>query len=133
MRFIEEECGTGFPEREEGLFNCIVVEVEEKLTRKDDDMWTLKFENTETGGVICYDNLSFGKDAKGIAFTKLKKLGIQKSADGFYECESQDLVGKEVMLDLIFDEYDGKTHLSPDISKDGFGYSPVACKDDPGF
>jgi hypothetical protein len=131
MKFKEDDCSEGMEPRTEGVYSGVVAEVEEKLTKNDDDMWSIKFEDEEDGQTLCYDNLVFSKSGKGIAFTKLKNLGVEK-VDGCYECESQDLIGKTVQLNLVEETYNNKTHLTPDINADGFGYQLIES-DDPGF
>lgn len=130
MRWNEEECGSGFECGEPGLYEAEVVDVKEKTTKDNDEMWSVRFKDVKTGETICFDNLAFGKAAKGIAFTKLKYLGIKEGADG-YECNAEDLIGLRTNLTLVIDTYQGKDKLVPDFNAENFGYKLADSTDIP--
>jgi len=105
--------------------------VKEKKTNSGDNMWSLKFVDSE-GNVLCWDNLAFSDAAKGISMKKMSILGVPKDDMGFFEINSKDeLIGLRAMLDLKKDSYkddNGKIHekLVPDFNGEGdFGYSPA--------
>lgn len=124
MKWSEEDCETGFPCGEPGLYEAEVVDVKTKTTEKNDEMWALRFKDTKTGETICFDNLVFSKGACGFAFTKLKQLGIEKGPDG-YQCEAEDLIGLRTGLTLVIETYKDKDKLVPDFNAENFGYKLV--------
>jgi len=121
MRFTDEEIEEANKVGEPGIYEAEVATVEEKLTKSNDPMWALKYKDAKTGDFLCYDNLAFSKNGKGMAFLKLKNLGVQK-VDGFYEVESESLVGSRVTLTLVEDIYQGKTKLVVDVGAENCGY-----------
>ncbi len=122
MRFTDQDIEEANKVGEAGVYESEVASVEETLTKANDPMWTLKFKQAETGATLCYDNLAFSPKGKGMAFLKLKNLGVEKSDSGFYEIDSQELVGRRVTLTLIVDEYKGKKKLAVDVAAENCGY-----------
>jgi len=121
MKFTDEDIEEANKVGEPGVYEAEVATVEEKLTKSNDPMWALKFKDAKTGDFLCYDNLAFSKNGKGMAFLKLKNLGVEK-VDGFYEVESENLVGSRVNLTLVEDTYKGKTKLVVDVGAENCGY-----------
>ena len=121
MKFTDEDIEEANKVGEPGIYAAEIDAVEEKLTKSNDPMWALKYKDANTGEFICYDNLAFSKNGKGMAFLKLKNLGVEK-VDGFYEIESENLVGSRVTLTLIEDTYKGKTKLIVDVGAENCGY-----------
>jgi hypothetical protein len=108
-----------------GRYLAEVKEVREKKTKYGDNMWSIHFCDAESGGSLCWDNLSFGPKGRGIAFKKLSLLGVPKDDQDFFEIEDKDdLEGNRCYLNLVEETYEGKTDLKPDFHSDGFGYEP---------
>lgn len=106
-----------------GSYEAEVVSVSEKKNDYGDNIWGLKFKEIETGKNLCWDNLTFSKNARGSSLKKMSILGVEKNASGFYQIESKDeLVGMRVKLHLIEETYGGKTRLKPDYYSKNFGY-----------
>jgi len=119
---------------EPGKYIGEVKVVKEKTTRSGDNMWSLKFVDSE-GSVLCWDNLTFSKAARGMAMKKIAILGVPKNSEGFYEINDKDeLIGLRARLDLkkgTYKDNDGNTHerLEPNFYGEGkFGYSPEAIE-----
>lgn len=133
MKFTDEECATGMECGKEGVYLCEVKAIAEKTTKAGDEMWNLEFKDVKTGDVICYDNLVFSVKGRGIAFTKLKALGVKKDADSGYDIEPDELIGFRAKLNLVKETYNGNDRLTPDIyASEPFqcGYEAVAKSPD---
>lgn len=125
VKFSDEDIEAEFAVGGEGEYQAEIAEVKESSTKNNDEMWVLKFKNAETGEFLCYDNIVFSKNGKGIAWKKIKMLGVEKKGE-FYEVDDpQELVGKRVALSLVKDTYQGKEKLVPDFESEGFGYAPA--------
>lgn len=123
MKFTDDDCSEGFPCGEPGEYEGEVIDVKERVTQNDgDEMWSLQFKDVQTGETICFDNLVFSKKGAGIAYTKLKQLGLSRNEAGFYECESSDLIGLRATLILKKDTYKDVDKLVPDFNAENFGY-----------
>ena len=122
MEFTDDDCSNGIECGEPGNYESEVVEVKEQLTKNNDEMWCLEFKDVETGETICFDNLVFSKKAAGIAFTKIKNLGVNKNEEGKYRCDSQDLIGLRTNLTLKVKTYKDVDSLTPDFNAENFGY-----------
>lgn len=122
MKWNDDDCESGVECGDPGLYEAEVIDVKQKSTKENsDEMWALRFKDVKTGKTICFDNLVFSTGGCGIAFTKLKHLGIVKGPDG-YECQADDLVGLRADLILVVEEFKGKKKLVPDFSAENFGY-----------
>jgi hypothetical protein len=126
ITFHEDDINEGFELKDPGKYGAEVIEVTVKESSKGDEMLFLKFKDLESGTHLCTDNLTFGANAKGIAFKKIAMLGIQKNEGGVYELEPEELIGRQCGLNLVNQEYEGKKFLKPDFNADGFGYEKYA-------
>jgi hypothetical protein len=122
ISFHEDEISDGFDPKEPGRYGAEVMEVKVGATSKGDDMWTLKFNNTETDSYLCSDNLFFSEKAKGFTFKKIAMLGIKKNEGKVFELEPEDLIGCRCILDLDIEENNGDKFLKPAFRGKGFGY-----------
>jgi len=136
MQWNEEDMDEGEQQiKEPGKYLGEVKAVKEKTTSSGDNMWALKFVDSE-GNVLCWDNLVFNNAGRGIAKKKMAILGVPKNSDGFYEIDDkEELIGLRANLDLKKDKYtDDKGNtiekLVPDFYGDGnFGYSPETVQE----
>lgn len=126
IAFHEDDINEGFELKDPGKYCAEVTEVIVKETAKGDEMWVPKFKGIECDTYLCTDNLTFGANAKGIAFKKIAMLGIEKNEGGVYELEPEELIGRQCILSLVVQEYEGKKFLKPDFNADGFGYEKYA-------
>ena len=132
MEFSDEDCSTGIVCGEPGEYESEVTDVTEHITKENkDEMWSLQFKDVETGETICFDNLVFSKKAAGIAYTKLKHLGVSKNENDKYQCDSQDLIGLRVKLTLKVKTYKDGNSLTPDFNAENFGYKMMDPDDVP--
>lgn len=129
MKWTEEDCATAMACGEEGIYQCEVVDIDDsKTTKAGDEMWKIEFRDCKSGETICFDRLVFNEKARGIAFTKLKALGVKKHPKTGYDVEPQELIGLSVKLSLKIDEWNGQNKLTPDIyANEPFqcGYEPI--------
>lgn len=124
--FHEDDINDGFELKDPGKYGAEVIEVTVKESSKGDEMLFLKFKDLKSDTHLCNDNLTFGANAKGIAFKKITTLGIEKNEGGVYELEPEELIGCRCILSLVTQEYEGKKFLKPDFYADGFGYEKYA-------
>lgn len=107
-----------------------VKEVREKSSRDGDNMWSILFKDaTHPSNILTWDNLTFGPNSKGIAYKKLALLGVEKEGKSYKINHKDELVGKRVKLQIVHDEYKGKTQAKVDFHSENFGY---AAMDAPG-
>ena len=71
LSFHSGEMRDGFDPKEPGRYGAEVIEVKVGSTSKDDEMWTLRFNDTESGSYLCSDNLFFSEKARGFSFKKI--------------------------------------------------------------
>ena len=136
MQWNDEDMDEGEQQvKEPGKYLGEVKAVKEKTTSNGDNMWSLKFVDSE-GNVLCWDNLVFNKAGQGIARKKMAIMGIPKNSDGFYNINNkEELIGLRAVLDLKEDRYTddkGKIYerLVPAFYGEGnFGYSPETSKE----
>lgn len=110
---------------EPGTYFSEVFHAKESKSKSGYEMINVGFKTVDTGRVICFDNLTFGGDALGIAATKVKAMGLTKDDASNYSFDAGELIGLQVNLTVISDVYNGILQLKPDFNADGFGYSPV--------
>ena len=106
-----------------GNYLCPVAKVIETKSNAGDEQWKIMFEEAESGRTIVWDNLTFGASSKGIAFLKLKQLGVGKNKEGVYKVDPKDLDKKEVNLTLIENTYKNDGSLQVYGFPPTFGYS----------
>ena len=122
LSFHSGEMKDGFDPKEPGRYSAEVIEIKVGTTSKDDEMWTLRFNDTETGSYLCSDNLFFSEKARGFSFKKIAMLGIKKNEGDVFELEPGDLIGCRCILDLVTEENNGDKFLKPAFRGKGFGY-----------
>ena len=111
--------------KEPGRYLVEVKDVNEKRNSNNDNQWGLQFKDVESGLTVCWDNLIFSQGGRGIAFTKMAMLGVQKNQYGKYSVGHKDeLVGMRAYITTVKDVYQGKERLKVDFNCDGFGYEP---------
>lgn len=131
-KWREEDESDGYPMVAEGQYYAQVCKVEPKMTKADDERWVVYFKDVDTGGNLCIDSFVFSEAGKGIAFKKMKILGIKKGDDGYYTIgDHNDLIGLRCMLNIVHEEYNGKLYPKPDFGAENFGYEPVNTDDIP--
>ncbi len=122
LSFHKDEIKEGFDLKSPGRYGAEVTEVKVGVTSKGDDMWTLKFNDTETDSYLCSDNLFFSEKAKFFSYKKIEMLGIKENEGDVFELEPEDLVGCRCILNLVIEENNGDKFLKPAFRGKGFGY-----------
>ena len=104
--WTEEEESEGFESiTEPGRYLVEVKAHKTKTTQSGDDMWSLAFNDVETGAQVCWDNLSFG-GGKGIAFKKMSMMGVPEDANGKKRVSAPDeLIGLRFYVTVVEDSY----------------------------
>lgn len=94
----------------EGRYLCSVDNIEEDVTRDNDEMWKVKF-RVEEGphkGRYLFDNMVFS--AKAMSRVKLicSRLGIDVS--GEVDLQPNMLIGREVLIDVEIEKYTDRSN-----------------------
>lgn len=124
---IEEEENNNC--RKPGFYQCQVqkVVVPTKKPDKDFEQWNIHFLDIHSGEEISVDRLFFSQKAAKFARKKIELLGIVPDENGIVDFEPDELNGKQVILELIEDDYGDEKVLVPNFNskEKGFGYRPV--------
>lgn len=93
----------------EGEYVALIDSVEEKESKNGDPMWLVKFviqeESYKNRNVLC--NLVFTEKGLGNVkklYSAIYGTKLPKS------CETSDLIGEKVIIDVIITEYNGKKY-----------------------
>jgi len=125
---VDENAGVYSP-LPAGKYRVKVLEVEDGYSKAGDPKLNMKLAVVDQSDRWVYHTLTFipkGQPGHGIAVHSLKCFGfsIDKSRVNF---DSDDIVGKEAMADLIIEEYNGKRSNKVKV----FEYIPEAKPLDP--
>lgn len=116
---------------EPGTYRAEVKDVREKTSRGGDAMLSLYFKDVDSGEGLCWDNVMLSGRGVGIGVKKMRALdGVTEEGDEYVFIDSGELIGRRCMLDVIHEEYDGKTRCVVDFAATDeargvfFGYGP---------
>jgi hypothetical protein len=110
----------------EGTYTCRVAKVEEKPTRRGDEMWLLhlEIEDGEFAGRVIFDRLIFSKKALRRVKKALWCLGVD--VGGTKNVPPNSLVGRRCSVHAVVEDYfdqEGEARTSNAVPFDG--YAPV--------
>lgn len=113
----------------EGEHIAILKSVEEKVASSGNDMLSVKFEVTKgsSTGAIVYDNFVLTEKALWKLKGYLETVGMK--ADGKVQIDLDKLLGKACIIQVKYEEYDGKQRSTIDGYKK-FASSDVEDEDD---
>ena len=113
----------------EGEHIAKLKEVEEKVSSTGNDMLSVKFEVTKgsSTGATVYDNFVLTEKALWKLKSYLEVVGMK--ADGKIQIDLDKLIGKACIIQVKYEEYDGKNRAKIDGYKK-FAASPEAEDDD---
>lgn len=89
----------------EGKYLCRLEAIEEKSTKKGDEMWSLRLEvqDGEYNGRVIFDNMVFSSAAMKRVKLICSRMGIDTS--GEVDLSPADLQGRMVIVETVIEEY----------------------------
>lgn len=102
--------GDGFEPIPAGLYKARIERASEAYSAAKDPMIkiTFKISEGEFYKRLIFDNLTFNKKGMGRVKIMLKALGL--STDQGCEVTPELLLGRDILIDVIQDQYEGKTN-----------------------
>lgn len=106
VKFSQIDDASDYSPLPSGKYPCKLVHIEEKVTRKGDEMWAMEFE-VESGdykGRKIFDNIVFSEAAAKRLKLICSRLGVETSQD--LHLTTDMILGKRVGIEVGIDEYE---------------------------